>query len=758
MLHLFKVCNPLAYKAPPVYQRLKGTTTFLVGLYIVLSQPLLSQEYSIARVWNEELLNAIRHDLSRPTVHARNLFHISAAMYDAWAAYDEQAHPYLLGQTVGDYYTPYEGFLPVGDIEESRKAAISFAAYRILVHRFKNSPQADSTLMSIDLTFDSLGYDKNYTSLTYQDGDGRALGNYIAHHMIQYGLTDGANEEEAYANKYYRPINSVKSMNIRGNRAVSDPNRWQPLALDLNRDKNGSVLDGVPSFLSPEWGHVVPFSLGADDRTLYEKDGHPYIVYHDPGPPPYLDTLSAEEIQDYQWGFMLVSQWGSHLSPTDTTMWDTSPGSIGNIPISQWPKNYKEMRSFYKKEGGDGSKGHKMNPLTGAPYQENKVLRANYARVLAEFWADGPDSETPPGHWFTILNYVSDHPQFARKYRGEGVSLNRLDWDIKSYFVLGGAMHDAAISAWSVKGYYDYVRPVTALRYMAELGQSTDPALPNYHKNGIPLIDGFSALVKKGDPLTLSNNCIDLIKLYTWRGHTYVNDIKKDFADVGWILAKDWWPYQRQDFITPPFAGYVSGHSTFSRAAAEVMTLITGSPYFPGGMGTFKAKKNEYLKFESGPTEDIELQWATYRDASDQTSLSRIWGGIHPPADDIPGRRIGLKVGKKAVKHAEVYFNIESKEMIDLTATKDLQVTPKIVRPGSSLKIKYAKRGRYNIEIKDLDNRVYYSGFHKVKKKTMIHIPLDLHEGVYNIVLQNDDTKVCHRIQVISADPRVTSR
>ena len=50
------------------------------------------------------------------------------------------------------------------------------------------------------------------------------------------------------------------------------------------------------------------------------------------------------------------------------------------------------------------------------------------------------------------------------------------------------------------------------------------------------------------------------------------------------------------------------------------------------------------------------LQWATYRDASDQTSLSRIWGGIHPPADDIPGRLIGIEVGTDAFALAETYF------------------------------------------------------------------------------------------------------
>ena len=65
------------------------------------------------------------------------------------------------------------------------------------------------------------------------------------------------------------------------------------------------------------------------------------------------------------------------------------------------------------------------------------VKKSDYARVLAEFWADGPDSETPPGHWFTILNYVSDHPETVKKFGGQGSVLSNLEWDVKSYLVLG---------------------------------------------------------------------------------------------------------------------------------------------------------------------------------------------------------------------------------------------------------------------------------------------------------------------------------
>ena len=73
-------------------------------------------------------------------------------------------------------------------------------------------------------------------------------------------------------------------------------------------------------------------------------------------------------------------------------------------------------------------------------------------------------------------------------------------------------------------------------------------------------------------------------------------------------------------------------------------------------MSGFEITANEFLVFEEGPSVDMTLQWATYRDASDQCSLSRIWGGIHPPADDIPGRMIGEQIGVAVFNLAEQYF------------------------------------------------------------------------------------------------------
>lgn len=617
------------------------------------------EDYSIARMWNEVLLQAIRNDFARPTVHARNLFHISMAMYDSWALYNNSS-TYLLGKNLHNYSNNFNGFNPDQNNQESLNITLSYAVYRVMSHRFQNSPGQTVTQNQLDEFMGMLNYDITNESTNYENGDAAALGNYIGSEVITYGLIDGANESEGYGNLYYQPINAPLDPRIGGNSTISNPNRWQPLILDLFIDQSGNILrDDVPDFLSPEWGNVNPFALSDEDLDLFERNGESYNVYHNPGSPPFLDSSNPISSQWYQWGFSLVSVWGAHLSPDDGVMWDISPKSIGNISFDQLPTNFNEFDTFYNLiEGGDIGNGRDVNPITSQNYEAQMVPRGDYARVLAEFWADGPDSETPPGHWFTLLNYVSDQPSLVRKLNGEGVEMDEFEWDIKSYFIMGGAMHDAAISAWGIKGWFDYIRPISAIRYLADLGQSTDSSLPNYDPLGMPLIEGYIELVTASDPLAgPSGENVNKIKLYTWRGHDFITVPDTDEAGVGWILAEDWWPYQRPSFITPPFAGYVSGHSTYSRAAAEVMTLLTGSEYFPGGMGTFLAQKDEFLVFEDGPSQDIELQWATYQDASDQCSLSRIWGGIHPPADDIPGRIIGEKIGKNAFNEAKNLFD-----------------------------------------------------------------------------------------------------
>ncbi|MEM9679404.1 MAG: FG-GAP-like repeat-containing protein, partial [Bacteroidota bacterium] len=536
-------------------------------LNVTINADQIPEDISVARLWNEALLEAIRGDFARPTVHARNLFHTSVAMYDIWAIYDNVASPYLMGNTVNGFSAELEAFTPTNSIEESREEAISYAMYRLLSHRFQTSPGIESSQERFDLLMERLGYDPSETSTSYQSGSAAALGNYVAEVIINYGLADGSREATGYDNAYYEPVNQPYGLDLFFNPPVNDPNRWQPLGLDLFIDQGGNIVDGnVPEFLSPEWGNVWSFALTDDDLTIYSREGDDYRVFHDPLDPPYISLTEDNAMSDaYKWGFSMVSVWQSHLDQSDGVMWDISPGVIGNVDIANFPTDFLDYPSFYNFfQGGDIGQGHSVNPVTGNPYPSNMVPRADYARVLAEFWADGPDSETPPGHWFTILNYVNDHPQFEKRFEGQGDILDPLEWDVKAYFIMGGAMHDSAISAWSVKGWYDYIRPISAIRYMGgEQGQSTDPTLDNYSITGIPLIPGYIEVVEEGDPLVgFFNQHLGKIKLYTWRGHDFIQNPDVDQAGVGWILAEDWYPYQRPTFVTPPFAGYVSGHST----------------------------------------------------------------------------------------------------------------------------------------------------------------------------------------------------
>lgn len=628
-----------------------------------------SNEHSVARVWMDAHLKAIRQDGLGPTIHSRNLFQFAVGMYDAWAVYyPKKGDTYFLGKTVGDYHCEFEGF----EIPENRDSAlnvtIQYAAYRLINLRFNEYSSKTRMMDDIIALWSSTGYDEGYTSTDYKNGSAAALGNYIAMKIYDFALSEPAGDADGYDGPTYNPINSNLYPNRPGSQGLQNKNRWQPLDLvqyvnekgwdSTLLDWNAQLVNNQDIFLTPHWGLVTPFSMDKADQKVMVRDGQEFIVYNDPGPPPLMSPEKDIENSDaYKWNFELVSVWSSHNDPNDETIIDMSPGTIGTTR-GMLPTKYSDYPAFFDlMNGGTKTKAERINPKTGKPYEKNLVKRGDYTRVIAEFWVDGVNTETPPGHWIKTLNEVNDHPDFEKKWGGKGKVLSDLEWDVKAYLTLTGGLHDAGISAWSIKAYYDYIRPISALRWMSDNGQSSDKALPRYHPEGIELIPGKIELVKKGDPLAGENGeHINKIKLYTWKGPDYIDFPATEYAGVGWILAENWWPYQRYAFATPPFAGYVSGHSTFSTAASEILTRMTGDPYFPGGLAIHRFKKNEFLQFEDGPSEDIELQWATYREASDETCLSRIWGGIHPPADDIQGRIVGEKVGKKAYEKANTYF------------------------------------------------------------------------------------------------------
>ena len=572
---------------------------------------------STARRWNEVILSAIRVDVPHPPAHARNLFHLSVAMWDAWAAYDAVAVGYL-----------HREHAVAQDVEAARREAISYAAYRILMNRFANSVGAATSLPAFTARLVAEGGDPANTTTT--GATPAAVGNRVAQTLLAWAGADGSNQAAGYADPTYIAANPPMILALGGTTATN-PNRWQPLAFSLQVTQNGIVLpSAVQKCVGAGWRNTRPFAL---ERELPQS---PWMA---PGAPPQMGGTTDGEYKRQHFEVLKLS---GRLGVPGSAMVNISPSAVGNNPL-----------------GFNSGAGHPLNPVTGQPYPANEVLEADFGRVLTEYWADGPHSETPPGHWNVIANQVADHPLTVKRFGGTGPVLGDLEWDVKVYLALNAAVHDAACTAWTLKRYFDSARPITAIRYMAQKGQSTDPVLPSWHPQGLPLLAGVSEVITPSSAATGQRHAhladhLGEIAVRGWAGEPA--DPANTTAGVVWMLGKNWLPYQRRTFVTPAFPGYISGHSTFSRAAAEVMTAVTGSPFFPGGISTYTVPVG-HLLHEEGPTQDVTLQWATYYDAADQAGQSRLWGGIHIETDDFDGRICGSRAGLGAWDLARRYFD-----------------------------------------------------------------------------------------------------
>jgi hypothetical protein len=114
------------------------------------------------------------------------------------------------------------------------------------------------------------------------------------------------------------------------------------------------------------------------------------------------------------------------------------------------------------------------------------------------------------------------------------------------------------------------------------------------------------------------------------RAFAYLNGTMEDAAIGCWKVKYHWFnprPSQLDPSIktitgTPNFPSYISGHSTFSASAAEVLSYI-----FPSGASAFEAYKEE-------------------------ASISRLYGAIHYRADIEKGKDLGTIIGGYAVTRA----------------------------------------------------------------------------------------------------------
>ena len=188
---------------------------------------------SIARKWMEVLLEAIRNDLARPPVHARNLFHLSSIMYDAFVINKKvneniDISPFLLNKTIDDNSFIFNFPEKINDDEYIDKI-ISYSSYNFIRHRFKNSVGVVDTYKIIDSLMVTLDYNTQYDKLDYFSGDPKSIGNYLSQLYIDYGFIDNSNEINDYSSNYYTPINPPLDLSVSGNSDMIDPNRWQLL-------------------------------------------------------------------------------------------------------------------------------------------------------------------------------------------------------------------------------------------------------------------------------------------------------------------------------------------------------------------------------------------------------------------------------------------------------------------------------------------------------------------------------------------------
>jgi hypothetical protein len=214
-------------------------------------------------------------------------------------------------------------------------------------------------------------------------------------------------------------------------------------------------------------------------------------------------------------------------------------------------------------------------------------------KMISEYWSDGPRSEQPPGHWMLFAQWVSQRDHHT------------LDDDVKMFFALSNAQLDAGIAAWDTKRTYDSVRPLTAIPYL-------------FHGK----------------------------KIRAWGGPG------KGTVEMD---GSQWIPYQLATFPTPPFPDYVSGHSTFSAAAARILELWTGSDRF-GHSVTLPSGSS---KIEPGitPADPVTLSWGKFSEAADEAGMSRRYGGIHFQSADLGGRRLGRAVADRVWSRTQEFFN-----------------------------------------------------------------------------------------------------
>jgi hypothetical protein len=312
----------------------------------------------------------------------------------------------------------------------------------------------------------------------------------------------------------------------------------------------------------------------------------------------YADTTGYKPVNDWN---KVVDRWHWQplCVPTPPPGAATCGGNVQKATTPQWgkvltfsPTPVSSYRVTGPPKNPDGS--YATNDIATALADTSNLTDVEKAK--AEYWADGPQSEFPPGHTALFAQAIS---------RKNG---NSLDTDAKLFLMVGNAEMDAGIVAWYLKFRYDFVRPITGIREQY-----------------------------KGQMIN------------SWLGANADQTVNGGY---GTVPAEQWIPFQAPNVVTPPFPEYVSGHSTFTSAGAQILAMFNGDTF--GATVTIPAGSSKFTT--NTPATTVTLSFPTFTEAATEAGMSRRWGGIHFQTGDYHGRTVGKQVANGVYSQAMNYI------------------------------------------------------------------------------------------------------
>lgn len=350
---------------------------------------------------------------------------------------------------------------------------------------------------------------------------------------------------------------------------------------------------------------------------------------NDKGQIPCQPASAVKAYCDYT-GYVAVNAWDTPIDRVDPDRWQPLPnGAAPQLALApHWgrvrPFSFDSADAFLREypipaarlPKRHGSAEYRAQVETAL--QESRRLgaeRHGNRKAIVEFWADGPFSYLPPGHFGELAHFVARRDRLS------------LDASVKLFFVLHNASFDAGIVIWHLKYVHDYVRPITAVRHVMR---------------------GRTVLAW-GGPDTPWDERPHPVTGQPWG---YNRELP----------GEEWLPYNPTNNpnhpLTPAFPEYVSGHSGFSAASAQALKMVTGSSRF-GYEATYDPFAAAWKPTLVEAPELIGVhrwRYPSFVSAANQAGWSRRYGGIHFEDGDVVARSLGKRIGHRAWEKARYYF------------------------------------------------------------------------------------------------------